>query len=150
MNKNELLEKQMDNYLDHLGDWPKNVSELVKKKEITVITERNAINFIHGKENQNKVSFYLSNDMVHVGILTLTRGKLSDIESHKGDEALWVLQGNIQIKAWKGEGAKDTVFQSCYSLRTNDKFLIPEGYKHQYFNLSDGMAKILFTISPDL
>ena len=71
----------MDNYLDHLGDWPKNVSELVKKKEITVITERNAINFIHGKENQNKVSFYLSNDMVHVGILTLTRGKLSDIES---------------------------------------------------------------------
>ena len=140
----------MQNYLDRLGNWPKNVSDLVKKKEIAVITERDSINFIHGKQNQNKVSFYLSNDTVHVGILTLTKGKLSDIEKHKGDEALWVLQGNIQIKAWKDKEEKDTVFQSCYSLRTNDKFLIPEGYRHQYFNLSDGTAKILFTISPNL
>ena len=85
-----------------------------------------------------------------VGILTLTRGKLSDVEIHRGDEALWVLEGNIQIRAWKADDEEDTVFQSCHSLRTNDKFLIPEGYKHQYFNLSDGTAKILFTISPDL
>jgi mannose-6-phosphate isomerase-like protein (cupin superfamily) len=140
----------MDNYLDHLGNWPENVSEKIKRKELSVVTEREAVDFIHGKENQNKVSFYISNDMVHVGILTLTKGKCSDAESHKGDEALWVLQGDVQIKAWESEGKKDSVFQSCYSLRTNDKFLIPEGYRHQYFNLSEGTAKILFTISPNL
>src|SRR3989304_2633176 len=107
MNKNKSLEKRMDNYSDHLGNWPKNISETIKKKEISVITERDAVNFIHGKEHQNKISFYISNDMVHVGILTLTKGKFSDMESHDGDEALWVLQGDIQIKAWKSEGKKD-------------------------------------------
>jgi cupin superfamily acireductone dioxygenase involved in methionine salvage len=140
----------MENYLERLGNWPENISESVKKKEIRVISEEDTIGFIHGKHNQNKISFYLSNDMVHVGKLILTKGKFTDIESHRGDEALWVLEGNIQIKVWKGDGTQDTVFQECHSLRTNDKFLIPEGYEHQYFNLSDGTAKILFTISPDL
>lgn len=140
----------METYLERLGNWPVNVAESVKKKEIRVITEKDTIDFIHGKHNQNKISFYLSNDMVHIGKLTITKGKFTDSESHKGDEALWVLEGKIQIKVWKGDRTQDTVFQECHSLRTNDKFLIPEGYTHQYFNLSDGTAKILFTISPDL
>lgn len=140
----------MINALNNLKNWPKNIAESVKNKEILIISEKEALNFIHGKENQNKISFYISNDKVHVGILTLTEGKFSDIEHHGGDEAIWVLQGEIQIKTWKGKEEEESVFQDCQHLKTNDKFMIPEGYNHQYFNLSSNSAKILFAISPDL
>ncbi|MCL5072788.1 MAG: cupin domain-containing protein [Actinobacteria bacterium] len=140
----------MINALNNLKNWPKNITESINKKEILVISEKEALNFIHGKENQNKISFYISNDKVHVGILTLTEGKFSDVERHNGDEAIWVLQGEIQIKTWKGKDEEESVFQECYHLKTNDKFMIPEGYNHQYFNLSSNSAKILFAISPDL
>lgn len=142
----------MINALNNLENWPKNIAESVKNKEILVISEKEALNLIHGRENQNKISFYISNDKVHVGILTLTGGKFSDAEHHNGDEALWVLDGEVQIKLWKEEEKEEAenVFQECFHLNTNDKFLIPEGYKHQYFNLSSGSAKILFAISPDL
>ena len=139
----------MDNYLKLLGHWPTNVNDAIKKREILVISPKDTLDFIHGKEYQNKISFYLSNDTVHAGILTLTKGKISEIECHKGDEVLWVLQGNVQVRAWQGKD-DDTVFQECYHLKTNDKFLIPEGYKHQYLNLADGSAKIFFTISPEI
>jgi len=140
----------MINVLNNLKNWPKNITESINKKEILVISEKEALNFIHGKENQNKISFYISNDKVHIGILTLTEGKFSDAERHNGDEAIWVLQGEIQIKAWEGKDEEESVFQKCHHLKTNDKFMIPEGYKHQYFNLSSNTAKILFAISPDL
>jgi len=140
----------MTNVLNNLKNWPKNIAESVKNKEILVISEKEALNLIHGKDNQNKISFFISNDKTNVGILTLTKGKFSDTEWHDGDEVIWVLKGEIQIKVWKKEEEIEQVFQKCHHLNTNDKFLIPEGYNHQYFNLSSNTAKILFAISPSL
>jgi hypothetical protein len=138
----------MRNYLDHIGNWPAGVHEAIANKEILVISGREALSLVHGSENRNKMSLFLSNDMVHVGILSLTKGKFSDVEVHAGDEALWVLCGSIQIITWQSENRETSVFQECHSLTVNDKFLIPENYRHQYFNLTDGTAKVLIAVSP--
>ena len=75
---------------------------------------------------------------------------MTDVETHQGDEVLWVLEGNVQIRAWKDAEEGSPIFKPCHSLRTHDRFLIPEGYHHEYYNLSDGMAKILFAVGPKL
>ena len=140
----------MKNYLNNLGNWPTNVKDASKNKELLVVTEDETINYIHGEENQNKISLFISNDTSNIGILTIPEGKHTDIEIHEGDEAIWVLKGDLQIKAWGETERKEKVFQKCYSLKTNEKFLIPKGYKHQYFNLEKGSTKVLFAISPKL
>ena len=39
----------MDNYLKHLGNWPKNVAEAVKNREILVISPEDTLDFINGE-----------------------------------------------------------------------------------------------------
>jgi mannose-6-phosphate isomerase-like protein (cupin superfamily) len=135
---------------DHIGNWPPETEEARKEKKYLVITPEKALKVIHGKKQKNKVSFFISNDKVHVGILTLNKGRLTDPEVHKGDEALWAIKGNIQIKVFKEDEDEKAVFTEVFMVRENQKFLIPEGYKHQYFNLSAGTSEILFAIAPKL
>ena len=140
----------MKNILDNLGNYPKNIKDAIKNKEILITSEKEGLNFIQGGKNHQKISLLISNDTTHAGIITVSGGKHSDIEKHEGDEVFWVLKGGIQVKAWKDGDGQTTVFQKCYSLNKDEKFLIPKGYKHQYFNLESKTAKILYTISPKL
>jgi mannose-6-phosphate isomerase-like protein (cupin superfamily) len=135
---------------DYLGNWPLEAEKAKKEKEILVITPEKSLKVIHGKEQKNRISFFVSNDRVHVGILTLNKGRLTDPEVHKGDEALWAIKGNIQVKIFKEGENEKAVFTEVFMVRETEKFLIPEGYKHQYFNLSAGTSEILFVIAPEL
>ena len=135
---------------DFIGNWPLEIKEARKEKKFLVITSEKALKVIHGKDQKNKVTFFVSNDKVHVGVLTLNKGRLTDPEVHKGDEALWAIKGNIQIKVFKEDEDEKAVFTEVYMVRENQKFLIPEGYKHQYFNLSKGTSEVLFAIAPEL
>jgi mannose-6-phosphate isomerase-like protein (cupin superfamily) len=135
---------------DFIGHWPPEIKNARREKRLLVITPEKALKVIHGKTQKNKLTFFVSNERVHIGILTLNKGRFTDPEVHKGDEALWAIKGNVQIKIFKeGEGEK-AVFTEVQMIRENQKFLIPEGYKHQYFNLSAGTSKILFAIAPCL
>ena len=140
----------METIKDYIGNWPPEIGEARKVKKLLVITPEKALKVIHGKTQKNKVTFFISNERVHVGILTLNKGKYTDPEIHGGDEALWAIKGNVQIKIFKEGEDEKTVFTEVYMVRENQKFLIPEGYKHQYFNLAAGTSEILFTIAPNL
>ena len=135
---------------DHIGNWPPETEEARKEKRFIVIKPENALKVIHGKEQKNKVTFFISNNRVHVGILTLNKGRFTDPETHKGDEALWAIKGNIQIKIFKEGEDEKAVFTEVFMVRENEKFLIPEGYKHQYFNFAAGTSETLFAIAPGL
>lgn len=135
---------------DFIGNWPPETEEARKEKRFIVIPPEKALKVIHGKEEKNKVTFFISNDRVHVGILTLNQGRHTDPESHKGDEALWAIKGNIQVKIFKEGEDEKAVFTEVFMVRENEKLLIPEGYRHQYFNLSAGASEVLFAIAPEL
>ena len=135
---------------DDIGNWPPENGEARKEKRFLVITPEKALKVIHGNRQKNKVTFFISNDRVHVGILTLNKGRFTDAEVHKGDEALWAIKGNIQVKVFKENEDEKAVFTEVFMVRENQKFLIPEGYKHQYFNLSAGTSETLFAIAPKL
>jgi uncharacterized RmlC-like cupin family protein len=69
---------------------------------------------------------------------------------HEGDEALCVLQGSLHISLIQGHEQEDAVMRDAIQVTAGQKFFIPEGVRHQYFNLSSEMCEVLFIVSPRL
>lgn len=135
---------------NYLGNWPEETKEARDKKLMILIPKEKALRVIHGRENKSLMRFFISNDRIHVGTLIINGGKMTDAESHHGDEIFRVLKGDIQLKILNDDDPGNAVFQDCFFIRRGQVFLIPEGYKHQYFNLAKESAEILFAIAPGL
>ena len=135
---------------DYIGKWPVETDEARKEKRHIHIPPEKALTVIHGKDNPTKVMFFISNKKCHVGIMEICPGKNTDSEIHKGDEILLVLKGTAQIVILSELDDEEAVSRKAYEVKEGEKFLIPEGCKHQYFNLGSGMVKMLFTIAPYL
>ena len=135
---------------DFIGNWPLDTEDARKEKRHIHIPPEKALTVVHGSENETKMTFFISNKRCHVGKIEICPGKNTDPETHKGDEILMMLKGRIQIVVLSELEDEKAVSRKAYGLEEGGRFLIPEGYKHQYFNLGLGMAEVLFTIAPDL
>lgn len=126
-----------------LGKFPKSGDELRREPlHMIHVTRDKMLRLIHGKKNRTLFAFYVSNDVMHVGEFTLTPGKCSDSEIHKGDEALYILEGTLTVSLPdRGE---------AFTVGKEEGFLCPEGIRHQYVNVTDKMVKVLFAVSPGL
>ena len=78
-----------------------------------------------------------------VGTIELLPGRRSDLETHGGDEGLYVLQGTLHVHAPQNEGA------TWFELQEQDGFYVPQGAPHRYFNMSGAPVRFLFGIAPD-
>ena len=135
---------------DFIGKWPLNTEEARKEKRHILIKPENALTVIHGKDNESKFMFYISNERCHVGKIEIAPGKHTDPETHKGDEILMVLKGRLQVVVLSELADEKAVSRKAYELEEGGRMLIPEGYKHQYFNLGVGITEVLFTVAPGL
>jgi len=135
---------------DFIGKWPLNTEEARKEKRHILIKPENALTVIHGKDNESKFMFYISNERCHVGKIEIAPGKHTDPETHKGDEILMVLKGKLQVVVLSELADEKAVSRKAYELEEGGRMLIPEGYKHQYFNLGVGITEVLFTVAPGL
>jgi quercetin dioxygenase-like cupin family protein len=138
----------MYNALKQIGRWPLETPKAREEKLHIHIPAEKTLKLIHGKDNQTRVDLFISNEECHVGIHTIPAGKITDTESHDGDEALMILEGRIQISVYENPALEDAVSKGCWLAETGDTFLVPAGLKHQFFNLEKGTARFLFTISP--
>ena len=140
----------MYNALKQIGHWPLETQEARDEKLHVHIPPEKALRLIHGKDNQTTISLFISNDQCHVGTHTIPGGKLTDAETHDGDEALLVLEGRLQISVYEDPSEEGAVSKGCWVAQQGDAFLVPEGLRHQYFNLGKDTAKFLFAISPSI
>ena len=85
-----------------------------------------------------------------MGKIEICPGKHTDPEAHKGDEILMVLKGRLQVVVLSELEDEKAVSRKAYELEEGGRMLIPEGFKHQYFNLGVGMTEVLFTVAPGL
>jgi mannose-6-phosphate isomerase-like protein (cupin superfamily) len=139
----------MKTYLDRIGQWPANCPELRREGTMLHLTPENMLHFVHGKDNHTRVSFFLSNDKEHIGIHTITPNHMSDPETHRGDEVLLVLEGRLQVRVAGPDDIPESVSHLAYEVNEGEKFFIPEGVEHQYFNLSDRLLRFLFVVAPE-
>lgn len=140
----------MRSALDKLGQWPVSGPEARRKKQMVLITEDRSLSFIQGEENHVLVSFFVSNDFIHVGTMTIPANQVSDPEDHKGDEVFCILEGSISLLISKDQKKRMPVTTERFEVNKGERFLVPEGFKHQYLNFSDNPAKLLFSIAAGL
>jgi mannose-6-phosphate isomerase-like protein (cupin superfamily) len=136
--------------LDLLGRFPVPGEEARKNKRMIHIPQDKMLKLIHGKENHILVSFFVSNDFVHFGKIQVPKGIFSDPETHKGDEVLFVLKGNLTVQVYEEEDDDTSVLHESFEILPEEQFLIPEGKKHRYLNFSNEIVEAVFGIAPEL
>ncbi len=72
-------------------------------------------------------------------LLELTSSQ-TEPEAHPGEEALIVLEGRVNIRLPDSGG--------WFELNPRDGFYLPPGIRHQYCNLSDRPAVVVFGVAP--
>lgn len=136
--------------LDLIDKWPIPGPEAREKKQIFVIKPDQTLEVIHGNKKHILVSFAISNDFIHFGMMTIPSGVISDPEVHKrGDEVFYVLEGSISVIITSANENK-SVSKSRFEVNQGERFLIPEGIYHRYLNLSKEPVKLIFGIAPEL
>ncbi len=140
----------MKSGFDLLGQWPVSGEEARRDGRMLRIPPDQWLHFVHGQRNHMLASFFVSNDLMHEGMLTLPPGSHSDVESHAGDEVLFVLEGTLVVNIHDESRAGFSVSVEGLQVPQGYKCLVPEGVKHQYFNLSDRVTRLIFAVAPGL
>lgn len=129
---------------DLLGKWPaeREKVETTKWREGDMVTIRRAdcLHLIMGEENPILVSLFVSTGEVTSGYIELLPGKMSDRETHPGDEAIFVTRGRLNVHL------PDTY--DWFEVNPQDSLFIPEGIDHQYCNMSDKLVEFFFAVAP--
>ena len=105
---------------------------------------------VHGKERHILVTLFVSNALLHVGTLTIPAGGASDPETHSGDEVLFVREAPLSVRILEPGSGDQSVSHTSFEILPGQKFLIPEGVLHQYFNFAPKPITCNFSVAPGL
>ena len=138
--------------IDYIGKWPVDPKEARRKKRLIHITPQDHLHLIHGDKEHILISLVVSNEYMHLGLITIPPGGYSEIEEHKGEEALSVLQGTLVVRTFEpGEELdKEKTSHMSYTVHCGEKLFIPERIKHCYKNFGEDVVKAYFAVAPQL
>jgi quercetin dioxygenase-like cupin family protein len=119
-------------------------------RRIIVVRAQDQLPLIHGKEKHVLVSFIVSNDYMNVALLQIPVGGISESETHKGDELLYALEGDLVVQLEEAGEDKRTAVFSCHHVFQGEKCFLPGGTRHKYFNFTTRPIKTLLVIGPGL
>lgn len=137
--------------IDSLGIWPAPGPELRKAKQLVIISPRDQLALIHGVDRHVLFSFVVSNDYMHLCVLSVPVAGVSEFEFHKGDEVINVLEGElcVRISSSKNERSDDATYPHI-KLTEGEKMFIPSGVTHQYLNFTNTPVKAYVAVAPGL
>ena len=140
--KQPLLEESTYTRDEFLGRWPFAAAEEAATRTIYPIREHDLLWRMEGKKHPLLVGLLASTEHLTVGRIDLQPGQHSDVECHGGDESIYVLSGTVNLRPY-GEGRPGWL-----ELHARDGGYIPQGTPHQYYNISDKPATLLFGVAP--
>lgn len=128
---------------DDIGNWPVEPQHAREHGIVYGVREFEKLNNIHGTKHPMLVRFITSNDYGHFGEFILPAGgygpRVSDPDTHKGDTALYCIDGPITINLVDKE--------ESFVLRPEDTFFIPNNVKYQLVNFENHVVKVVFSIT---
>jgi mannose-6-phosphate isomerase-like protein (cupin superfamily) len=127
---------------DLMGQWPAAASEERASRTIHPIRPGDALWRLEGTQHPTLVGILVSTEHLTVGRIDLLPGQHSDVECHGGDEALYVLSGSVLVRTLGETGV------GSFELGEQDGAYLPMGTPHQYYNLGNTTASILFGVAP--
>jgi quercetin dioxygenase-like cupin family protein len=125
-----------------LGHWPMARAPIMSAARFTMIRDADLLWRMEGREHPALTGLLVSTEHLTVGKIRLLPGQSTDVETHGGDESLYVCDGVLTL----GVAAADA--SSGHELKAGDGFYLPQGTSHQYRNLSDRPVTVLFGVAP--
>lgn len=125
-----------------MGRWPAARDEARNAGAMHVLRDADLLWRLEGAQQQVLVGIMASTPHLTAGKLKLLPSRHSDVQTHGGDEGLYLVAGTINVHLPANEG------QRWFELHPGDGFYIPEGVPHQYYNISDAPAEVIFGVAP--
>jgi quercetin dioxygenase-like cupin family protein len=125
-----------------LGQWPMERERIAREACFTMVREADVLWRMEGRDNPVMVGLLASTEHLTVGKMQLLPGQVSDLETHGGDESLYVLDGVLTLSIASADSSP------WHELKAGDGFYLPQGTAHQYRNLSERPVTILFGVAP--
>ena len=136
------LQKSIYEQPELLERWPMAQRETQQAFTIYVLREADVLWRLEGHEQRALVGVLASTEHLTVATVHLQPGQQTDLQTHGGDESLYVLEGILNVRVPENEG------QRWFELKPGDGFYLPEGTPHQYYNVSDSPARLIFGVAP--
>jgi mannose-6-phosphate isomerase-like protein (cupin superfamily) len=135
--------------MDSIGSWPAPGPDLRKAKQLLIIRPDGQLQILHGEKRHVLYSFVVSNDYMHLAILTVPVAGVSEFETHQGDEVINVLEGElcVRISSSDDERTDDATYPHI-RLGTRERMFIPAGVRHQYLNFTNNPVTAYLAIAP--
>ena len=125
-----------------LGRWPEAAAEEAASRTIHPIRADDVLWHLQGTEHPLLVGLLVSTEHLTVGRIDLLPGQRSEVECHGGDEGVYVLSGTVHIRPQVESGP------NWLELSPRDGCFLPQGTPHQYYNIGDEPASLLFGVAP--
>jgi quercetin dioxygenase-like cupin family protein len=125
-----------------LGGWPMAQAEAQHQFTMCVLREPDILWRLEGRERPVLVGLLAATENLTVGKMQLLPRQQTDPQTHGGDESLYLLEGNLNLRLPENDG------QRWFELKPGDGFYIPQGAPHQYYNISDRPASLIFGVAP--
>jgi quercetin dioxygenase-like cupin family protein len=109
-----------------------------------VLREADILWRLDGAEQPVLTGILASTEFLTVGRVDLRPGQRTEVQSHAGEEGLYLLEGGLNVRTFGEEGAR------WFELKPGDGFYLPEGVPHQYYNITEKPVKFLFGVAPDM
>jgi mannose-6-phosphate isomerase-like protein (cupin superfamily) len=135
--------------IDSLGSWPAPGPELRRAKQLVIVHPEDQLHLLHGRERHVTFSFIVSNDYMHLALLTVPVAGVSEFEVHEGDEVINVLSGELCVRIATSEGERtDDATYPHTRLGTRERMFIPAGTRHQYLNFTNSPVQAYVAVAP--
>jgi quercetin dioxygenase-like cupin family protein len=125
-----------------LERWPMEQAEAARSFTMRVLRDADMLWRLEGREQQTLVGILASTEHLTVGKVYLLPGQHTDVQTHGGDESLYLLEGTLNVRLPEHQGSR------WHELKPGDGFYIPEGEPHQYYNISDQPVSLIFAVAP--
>ncbi|MDA2925622.1 cupin domain-containing protein [Acidobacteria bacterium AH-259-G07] len=124
-----------------IGQWPMSRAKVEDTFTMEVMDDSDLLWRLEG---QALVGLYASTENLTSGKMIILPGQKTDRHEHGGDESVYFLEGkSLDIVTFQ-DGEKQS-----FVLEPKDGFYVPEGTPHQYFNMSEEPAILLFQVAPN-
>jgi quercetin dioxygenase-like cupin family protein len=123
-----------------LGSWPAASGRSRERRTQRVVRPADVLWRLEGEANQVLVGILLSTERLTCGVVELLPGQRSDLRTHGGDCAGYVLEGRLNLLLLDGK--------RWFQVETDDGFFVPAGLPYQWFNMTDRPVRLLFGVAP--
>lgn len=125
-----------------LGRWPTDAAQVRAAQTMQMVRDADLLWRLEGSEHPTLVGILASTEHLTVGKVCLQPGQQTDVQIHGGDEALYLIEGTLNVRLPEHAGAH------WHELTASDGFYIPAGVPHQYYNITNQPATMIFGIAP--